>query len=137
LTYPHPGATTQKYLGWAARRMQTEIINLNRNVLITGDAFDSESHGLHVILAHRGRMRIAYTRIERGGQRGIKVSQMYRSSFASFSLVINFYNGFRLMFFSFKIPLVPREHGSFFFIFFYRPAVRVGLGGGFCVDRLY
>jgi hypothetical protein len=56
--------------------MQAEIINLSRNVVITGDAFDSENHGLHVILAHRGRIRIAYTRIERGGQRGITVCQI-------------------------------------------------------------
>ena len=65
------GAVSQKYLGWKTKELHAEVINLSRNVRITGDDFDANLHGLHTILSSGGVMRISYVRIEKAGQRGV------------------------------------------------------------------
>lgn len=66
------GSLTEKKLGDAVKRFQAEVINLSRNVKITGDAFDVDNRGLHTVLfGQGGTMTIAYTRVERAGQRGL------------------------------------------------------------------
>ena len=50
-----------------------EVINLERNVLITGDHDDFESThvGLHTIGGYNGVVRMTYTRVEYCGQSGV------------------------------------------------------------------
>lgn len=50
--------------------MAAEVINLERNVLITGDHddFDTSNVGLHVMGGYGGVMRVSYTRVEWCGQ---------------------------------------------------------------------
>ena len=58
--------------------LAAEVINLDRNVLITGDEFDAMAHptgapvgtqaGLHVIGGYDGVMRVSHTRVEWCGQ---------------------------------------------------------------------
>ena len=50
--------------------MAAEVINLERNVLITGDHddFDTSNVGLHVIGGYGGVMRVSHTRVEWCGQ---------------------------------------------------------------------
>eukprot|EP00756_Hemistasia_phaeocysticola_P016414 Hpha_TRINITY_DN15474_c0_g7::TRINITY_DN15474_c0_g7_i1::g.173755::m.173755 len=50
--------------------MAAEIINLDRNVVITGDDF-TQQQGWHMIQANGGQMRVSYTRAEKCGQRDI------------------------------------------------------------------
>jgi beta-glucanase (GH16 family) len=64
-------AVTQVYLGDTVNQLQAEVINLSRNILITGDAFDVNKRGLHTVCHSGGTMRITYTRIEKAGQLGI------------------------------------------------------------------
>ena len=64
-------ALTQPRAGSAVRRVQAEIINLSRSVLITGDGFDGQGHGLHVV-AHSGGVGVVkYARVTKGGQHGL------------------------------------------------------------------
>jgi hypothetical protein len=63
-------AISQPRLGSAARRMQAEVINLSRTVLVTGDDYDANEHGLHTIAAFGAVAKMSYARIEKGGQRG-------------------------------------------------------------------
>jgi hypothetical protein len=71
-------------LGVVSKRLQAEVINLERNIVITGDDFDDELHGLQTKMAYGmlardqgrqeelgGTMHIEYTRVEKCGQRGI------------------------------------------------------------------
>lgn len=62
-------ATNQEYLGGGDSYAQAEVINLSRNVLITGDDFE-DSRGLHTVMHTGGIMQISHTRVEKCGQRG-------------------------------------------------------------------
>ena len=64
-------AISQSRLGSVARRMQAEVVNLSRSVLITGDDYDDSDHGLHTIAAFGAVGDMSYARVERGGQRGV------------------------------------------------------------------
>ena len=65
------GPIRQSKAGYPSRKVQAEVINLSRSVLITGDNFDSSGHGLHVVAHSGGEGVVSYARIERGGQHGL------------------------------------------------------------------
>jgi parallel beta-helix repeat protein len=53
--------------------MATEVMNLERNVLITGEHadFHQTQQGIHTVQAHGGVMKLSYARIEYCGQRDV------------------------------------------------------------------
>jgi len=62
--------TKQQFLGDVAKKLQAEVVNFRRNVLITGDDFIAEK-GLHTIAHSGGVIRITHTQVEKCGQRGV------------------------------------------------------------------
>jgi hypothetical protein len=54
-------------LGRKDVRIQAEVMNMSRNIVITGDDFEAD-HGLHTRC--NGYCRITYTKVEKCGQRG-------------------------------------------------------------------
>uniref|UniRef100_A0A7S2S122 CEMIP beta-helix domain-containing protein n=1 Tax=Mucochytrium quahogii TaxID=96639 RepID=A0A7S2S122_9STRA len=71
------GSTNQVYLGDSSKQMQSEVINMNRNVLITGDDFvpirgTDSVNGLHGISFNEGGyVELKHTKIEKCGQRDV------------------------------------------------------------------
>ena len=61
----------QARAGFPSKKVQAEVINLSRSVTITGDDFDGQRHGLHVVAHSGGEAQVQYARIERGGQHGV------------------------------------------------------------------
>ena len=57
--------------GFPERRVQAEVLNLQRAVTITGDDFDSARHGLHVVAHSLAEAQVAYARVEKCGQLGV------------------------------------------------------------------
>jgi hypothetical protein len=64
------GSFSSPRLGKADRRLQAEVMNLSRNIVVTGDDFDSNDYGLHMIF--NSYARVSYTRVEKCGQKNIK-----------------------------------------------------------------
>ena len=61
----------QSKAGYPDRRVQAEVMLMTRSVLITGDDFDGQGHGLHTV-AHSGGIGVVeYARVEKGGQHGV------------------------------------------------------------------
>jgi len=71
ITIANSATVGQTYFGRPATRMQSEVINLSRNIIITGDDFSIGNQGLHIV-SHSpgGYMKIKRTRVEKCGQRG-------------------------------------------------------------------
>jgi hypothetical protein len=67
------------YAAESVALLSAEVINLSRNIVITGDDFTHRqcegnkqcTFGLHTIMMYGGVQRIQYTRIEKCGQRGV------------------------------------------------------------------
>jgi len=57
--------------GFPERRVQAEVLNLQRAVTITGDDFDGARHGLHVVAHSLAEARVSYARVEKCGQLGV------------------------------------------------------------------
>jgi hypothetical protein len=60
-------ALTKFYAGKPARKVQAEVVNLSRNVVITGDDFENFK-GLQTIAAYSGSMQITHVRVEKAGR---------------------------------------------------------------------
>ena len=61
----------QSKAGYPDRRVQAEVILMTRSVLITGDDFDGQGHGLHTVSHSGGIGVVEYARVEKGGQHGV------------------------------------------------------------------
>jgi hypothetical protein len=57
-------------LGRKDKFLQAEVMNMSRNILVTGDGFNSADHGIHMIF--NSYARISGTRVEKCGQKNIK-----------------------------------------------------------------
>jgi len=64
------GSFQNPRLGRQDRRLQAEVMNTSRNILVTGDDFNAARHGNHMLF--NSYARVSYTRVEKCGQKNVK-----------------------------------------------------------------